>query len=194
MKGTRESIKEIMKKVVYIKNPQLADYMNKKGVWSKTSCLKKSSETLNKLTQEGFLEKVGERKAAFYKLKGTSGNGDLHALKVTGQLLQILLIHPNAKIVREPTLPFGRKPDAAVFIDEKQCQFFFLELELKNSIDYIEGKIKDYKNSQVSVKKWFSETYGIESKTFCFHLLFITQKRIDERPGVLVKRSFSESS
>jgi|GEM_PF-4831767 len=191
MKSTVEIIKEVMGKVVYVKNPKLAEFMFKLGVWSKATSLKKASDTLNMLAETGYLEKIGQRKAAFYRRKGASGIADPHALKITDQLLQILLEHPTAQIIREPALPFGRKPDAAVFIDEKQYQFFFLEVELQNSIDFIEGKIKDYQENQTSVKSWFVSTFGVDSRNFCFHILFITNKGIDERPGVLVRQNYA---
>ena len=192
MKSTSEIVKETIESVVYIKSPQLAGFMEKKGIWSSSSCLKKSSANLNKLAREGFLKKVGQRKSAYYMRKGALGNGDHHALEKSEQILQVLLAHPTAQILREPVLPFNRKPDVAIFIDEGKCQFFFLELERKNSIGYIEGKIKDYRENQVAVKKWFEETFSTQTNNFCFHLLFITTKRIEERPGVLVRRNFEE--
>lgn len=180
---------EVAQKVIYITTQQLAGFMSAKERWSvqNNSHLKNASKQLNNLTKKGVLEKFSH----FYRLKGARGNGDPHALGVTDHILSILLKYPEALIYREPTLPFGRKPDAAVLIKKKSYQFFFLEYEDKNALDYIEGKIADYQHNEKEVCLWFENNFGIKSPSFCFHLLFITRKQIPEREGVIVRRNYA---
>jgi len=182
-------VSAIIEKVIYITTQQLAGFMATNGCWSvqNKSHLKNSSKQLNKHTKNRIIEKLPH----CYRLKGARGNGDHHALALTDQLLQILLEYPEALIYREPTLPFGRKPDAAVLIKKKSYQFFFLEYEDKNSLDYIEGKIADYQQNEKEVCLWFENNFGIKSPNFCFHILFITEKRIPEREGILVRRTYA---
>lgn len=167
----------------------LADYQVLIGEWSveNNNALKLASKHLNKLAKEGKLEKCD----GFYRLKGQKTEGGEHALKVTDQLVKIIFKYPDSQVIREPYLPFGRQPDAAILTTKgEEKTLLFLEVELKNAIDYILGKIQDYENNGELIRQWFEETFDEETLDFCFHILFITNKNIEERPGVVVMKNY----
>lgn len=174
----------LLETLCYFTNQQIAEYFADLGRWSRTnkSHLKNSSRILNGMVAEEILEKLPHA----YRLKGSKGEANEHALAVTDAILDVLRLDQNAKILREVPLPIRRTPDAVVILEKEGLrQLCFLEIEITCSVEIINAKIKDYAEGGEKIRQWFEDSFGPVSDDFCYHLKFITDKPVPKMKGVI---------
>jgi hypothetical protein len=112
-----------------------------------------ADDRLTKLVDLGKLEIIEDTKPAVFRLKGLTGNGNVHALAVTDTLIDILRNYPKTKIQREPILDVSSRPDAFVIIKTRHRNFpLILEVMHTETKERLEDKLKDYETYN---GKWF---------------------------------------
>jgi len=159
-----DKVMEFMTQLIYATKHDIGELTAFEGIWTAgVSSVNNSYKILTQKNQDGILEKGGD----YFKLKGAKGEHKEHSRLITAELVKILKLKYQTKIIREHFIEeVGLIPDAMILtIDGNKAAIWILEVMHNETQEYFEMKKGTWENWPVACD-YISQLFGVKVQSF----------------------------